>query len=75
MNSVQMHLALTHVPVILSLVGLIMLVAAFFIKNNTLAKTSYFLLLFAGVVAIPAFFTGKALKKPLKTYPEYPRLL
>lgn len=69
MNSVQMHLALTHVPVILSLVGLIMLIAAFFIKNKTLTKTSYILLLVAGVAALPVFFSGEGTEEAIENLP------
>ena len=69
MNSVQMHLALTHVPVILSFVGLLMLVTAFIIKNSTLTKTSYTLLLIAGVAAIPVFFTGEGTEEAIENLP------
>jgi len=69
MNSVQVHLALTHVPVILSFVGLIMLVVAFFIKNPTLTKTSYILLLVAGVAAMPVFFTGEGTEEAIENLP------
>lgn len=69
MNSVQMHLALTHVPVILSLVGLIMLIVAFFIKNTTLTKTSYILLLVAGVAALPVFFSGEDAEEAIENLP------
>jgi len=69
MNSVQMHLALTHVPVILSLVGLIMLVAAFFIKNSTITKTSYILILIAGIAALPVFFTGEGTEEAIENLP------
>ncbi|GAA4732420.1 hypothetical protein [Flavisolibacter ginsenosidimutans] len=69
MNSVQVHLALTHVPVILSFVGLIMLVIAFFIKNSTLTKTSYILLLVAGVAAMPVFFTGEGTEEAIENLP------
>jgi len=69
MNSAQMHLALTHVPVILSIVGLIMLVVAFFIKNTTLTKTSYILLFAAGVAAIPVFFTGGGTEEAIENLP------
>ena len=71
MTSVQMHLALTHVPVILSLAGLVMLVGAFFMKNNTLTKTSYIVLLISAITTLPA----KAPKKPSKTCQEYQKLL
>lgn len=69
MNSVQMHLALTHVPVVLSLVGLIMLAVAFFIKNATLTKTSYVLILLAGIAAIPVFFTGEGTEEAIENLP------
>jgi uncharacterized membrane protein len=69
MNSVQMHLALTHVPVVLSLVGLIMLTVSFFIKNPTLTKTSYILILFAGIAAIPVFFTGEGTEEAIENLP------
>lgn len=69
MNSVQMHLALTHVPVILSLVGLIMLIVAFFIKNTTLTKTAYILLLVAGVAALPVFFSGEGTEEAIENLP------
>jgi uncharacterized membrane protein len=69
MNSVQMHLALTHVPVILSLVAFIMLIVAFLIKNTTLTKTSYILLLVAGVAAIPVFFTGEGTEEAVENLP------
>jgi uncharacterized membrane protein len=69
MNSVQMHLALTHVPVILSLVGLIMLIVAFLTKNSILTKTSYVVLLIAGVAAIPVFFTGEGTEEAIEKLP------
>jgi len=70
MNSVQIHLALTHVPVILSFVGLIMLIVAFFIKKNTaLIKISYIVLLAAGVAAIPVFLTGEGTEEAIENLP------
>lgn len=69
MNSVQLHLALTHVPVILSFVGLIMLVAAFFKPNAILTKTSYIFLLVAGLAAIPVFLTGEGTEEAIENLP------
>ena len=66
MNSVQMHLALTHVPVVLSLVGLIMLVVAFFIKNCIITKTSYILIFIAGIAALPVYFTGEGAEEAIE---------
>jgi 4-amino-4-deoxy-L-arabinose transferase-like glycosyltransferase len=69
MNSVQMHLALTHVPVILSLVGLVMLMVALLKKNLTLTKTSYFIILIAGVAALPVFFSGEGAEEAVEHAP------
>lgn len=69
MNSVQMHLALTHVPVVLSIVGLLMLAVAFFMKNRTVTKISYVLILIAGIAAIPVFFTGESTEEAIENLP------
>lgn len=69
MNSVQLHLALTHVPVILSFVGLIMLIVAFFIKSTTLTRTSYIVLLIAGVAALPVYFSGEGTEEAIENLP------
>lgn len=69
MNSVQMHLALTHVPVVLSLVGLLMLAVASFIKNPILTKTSYVVLVVAGLSAIPVFLTGEGAEEAIENLP------
>jgi uncharacterized membrane protein len=69
MNSVQIHLALTHVPVILSLAGLIMLAVAIFIKNPILTKTSYLIILIAGIAAIPVYFSGESTEEAIENLP------
>lgn len=66
MNSVQLHLALTHVPVILSLIGLVMLIVALVMKNKTVMTTSYFLLMIAGLAALPVFFTGEGAEESVE---------
>lgn len=69
MNSVQMHLALTHVPVILSLVGLIMLIIAVLNKNTTLTKISYIIIMIAGVASLPVFFSGEGTEEAVEHLP------
>ena len=59
MNSVQLHLALTHVPVILSLVGLIMLIVGLLKKNSVVIKTSLTIIAIAGITALPVYFSGE----------------
>jgi uncharacterized membrane protein len=69
MNSAQWHLALTHVPVIVSFVGLVMLVIALFRKNVLLTNTSYVLLIVAAVAALPVFFTGEGAEEAVEHAP------
>ena len=69
MNSVQLHLALTHVPVILSLVGLVILAIAFFTKNSTHTKTAYYILLISGIAALPVYFSGEGAEEAVENLP------
>ncbi|MBN8666216.1 MAG: hypothetical protein J0M30_01855 [Chitinophagales bacterium] len=69
MSSVQLHLALTHVPVILSFIAFIILLVSFFIKNETVAKVSYYLLVFASITAIPVFLTGEGAEEAVENLP------
>ena len=69
MNSVQVHLALTHVPVILSLIGLITLIVALVIKNSVLTKAAYIMIVVAGAVALPVFFSGEAAEEAIENVP------
>ncbi len=69
MNSAQLHLAFTHVPVILSLTGSVMLIVALLMKNNTLVKTSYVVLVVAAIAAIPVFFSGEEAEEAVEHLP------
>ena len=69
MTSVQLHLALTHVPVILSITGLLMLIVSFFIKNNVLLKISYTLLVVSAIAALPVYFTGEGAEEVVEHLP------
>ena len=69
MNGSQIHIALTHLPVILSLVGVVVLVVTMLRKNDTLVKTAFYLLLFAGIFAIPVYFTGEAAEEGVEHLP------
>jgi small-conductance mechanosensitive channel len=69
MNSAQVHLALTHVPVILSLVGLMILIVALLKKNTTLTTTSYIVILIAGLGVLPVFFSGEGTEEAVENAP------
>lgn len=69
MSSVQIHLALTHVPVVLCLAGLVILIAGFISKTPAYTKAAYFLIVAAGVMAIPVFFTGEGTEEAVEHLP------
>lgn len=69
MNATQLHLALTHVPVVLSLIGLVILIISFFRKSNTLTKTALWILLAAGVFTLPVYFTGEGTEEVVEGLP------
>lgn len=69
MNASQIHLALTHVPVILSSIGLAILIIALIRKNDTLAKTSFYIFLAAGLFALPVYFTGEGAEEIVEELP------
>ena len=43
MNQAQIHLALTHMPVILSMTGLVILIISLIMKNTVVIKTSFYI--------------------------------
>ena len=69
MDSSQIHLALTHVPVILSIVGLVVLVVGWLKRNDTLARTAFYLLLFAGLFGVPVYLTGEGAEEIVEHLP------
>ncbi len=69
MNASQIHLALTHVPVILSFIGVVILIVSFFKKNETLTKTAFYIFLAAGLFTIPVYFTGESAEEIVEHLP------
>jgi len=69
MNATQVHLAMTHLPVILSLVGMLALLISFFKTNLSLRKTALYILLIAGLTALPVFFTGEGAEETVENLP------
>lgn len=69
MNATQLHLALTHVPVVLSIIGLVILIISFFRKNDVLTKTALWILLAAGLFTLPVYFTGEGTEEAVERLP------
>jgi uncharacterized membrane protein len=69
MNATQVHLAMTHLPVILSLAGMITLLISFLKPNVSLRKTALYILLIAGLTAFPVFLTGEGAEETVENMP------
>ncbi len=69
MNATQVHLAMTHLPVILSLVGMLALLISFIKPNISLRRTALYILLIAGITALPVFFTGEGAEEVVENLP------
>lgn len=60
MNTAHLHLMLNHLPIIGTLIGTLVLVSGFILKNNNIIKqTALGIFVFSALAAIPAFFTGE----------------
>lgn len=68
-NAAQLHLAVNHISVILSITGFIMLLIAMLRSQDSLAKTSFYIFLFAGILCLPAFFSGEGAEEIAENLP------
>lgn len=69
MNTTQIHLALTHVPVILSFTALFLLIVSLIKKESILVKTSYWFFIIAALAAVPVFLTGESTAEAIEKLP------
>jgi phosphoglycerol transferase MdoB-like AlkP superfamily enzyme len=59
MNPAHLHLLVTHLPVLGSLFGLLLLLLALVQGNRDLQRTSLWVFILAGLAAIPTYLTGR----------------
>ncbi len=69
MNSVHVHLLLTHVPVIGAIFGFVLLAISIGIKSGQLYKVSIGIFLAVAVFAIPVYFTGEGAEEIIEDLP------
>lgn len=69
MNGSQIHLALTHVPVILTLTGLAILFIALIRKNPTVTRVALYIIVAAGLFAIPVYLSGESAEEVVEHLP------
>lgn len=70
MNTAHWHLLLNHLPIIGTVVGTLILVSGYLIKNNaTIKQTALGVLVFSSLTAIPAYFTGEGAEEIVEEIP------
>lgn len=69
MNPAQLHLAMTHVPVVLSIAGFGLLAFALFRKETLLVSAAYWMLIIAAAAALPVYLTGEGTAETLEKLP------
>jgi len=69
MNSAQIHLALNHVPLFLSILGAAILILGMIKKNESLKNLSLYLLVAAAIFTAPVFLTGEGTEELVKRLP------
>ena len=71
MNGAQLHLALNHIPVILSLVSLVILLWGLIGKNAEIKKVGLILIMANAAFAGAAYLTGEPAEDVLKNLPIF----
>lgn len=69
MNPAQIHLALNHAPLFLSITGAIILLIGILKKNNSFIGLSRYLLIAAALFTIPVFLTGEGTEELVEHLP------
>ncbi len=69
MNAAQIHLALNHAPLFLSVIGGGILILGMIRKNETFKTLSLFLLVAAALFTIPVFLTGEGTEELVENLP------
>lgn len=69
MNQAHLHLLFNHLPIIITLTGLITLAAGYLLKNQTVKRTALGIFILAAACAIPAQFTGEGAEEVVEEIP------
>lgn len=69
MTDAHLHLLVNHFPIIVPILGLLVLVAGFILKNTIVKRTALGILLFGALMAFPANFTGEGAEEMIEEMP------
>ena len=59
MNEAHVHLVVNHLPIVGVLIGFLVLIAGYSIKNRQIKNTSLGIFLFSAVASAAAFYSGE----------------
>lgn len=69
MNAAQIHLALNHAPLFLSIIGGLILFTGIIRKNESLKTVSLYMLAAAAILTAPVFLTGEGTEEMVEHLP------
>lgn len=69
MNPAQLHLAINHVPVLVTLTGSLVLLFGLIKRTEVLRRAGLLTIFIAGIFTLPVFLTGKAAKEIVEELP------
>lgn len=69
MNQAHLHLLVNHFPIIGVVIGILILIVGYLLKNNTVKRTALGIFIFSSLFAIPAFLSGEGAEEVIEKLP------
>lgn len=69
MNQAHYHLLLNHLPIIITIVGLLLLIGGFIFRSEVIKRASFSIFVIAALSAIAAFATGDGAEDAIEHLP------
>lgn len=69
MNAAQIHLALNHAPLFLSVIGAVLLAWGMIRKNESITTIALYMLVAAAIFTAPVFLTGEGTEELVEKFP------
>lgn len=69
MNSAHIHLLLNHFPIVGTVIGFLLMILGFLLKNTTVKRVASGVFIFSALMAIPAFLTGEGAEDAVENLP------
>lgn len=70
MNAAHMHLVLNHFPIVGVVFAIPLLVLGWLLRREDFSRAGLLLVVLAGILTIPAFFTGKSAEDVVERLPK-----